>query len=425
MTNIIKSPRGTRDILPIETINWLNVEAIAQSILAKSGYAEIRTPIFEETILFKRGIGEGTDIVNKEMYNFLDQGNRELTLRPEGTAGVVRAFIEKQLHKNKLVNRLWYKGPMFRYERPQSGRQRQFHQLGVECLGTNDPQADFEVILLAIDILKGLQIDDFILEINSVGNFSDRQKYIVALKDFLNKYKDDLDSDSIARLYINPFRIFDTKNKKTQEILNYAPILSNFLDNSSRSHFDSLCNYLSDAHINYAVNNKLVRGLDYYTYTAFEIKTKNLGSQDTICGGGRYNHLVKQLQGPNMPAVGWGMGLDRLLLLLEQKQILNKNFIDFYIAIIDSNANNLSIQLINFLKKIGFTTELDLSKSRIQKQLKRAAQLSASACIIIGQEEVQTNTFIIKWLNSGNQYQLHLNDLSNIKKIYLEELIRS
>nr|YP_010338070.1 histidine-tRNA synthetase [Erythrolobus coxiae]UNJ17655.1 histidine-tRNA synthetase [Erythrolobus coxiae] len=421
MNNVIKSPRGTRDILPDEAIKWSNLEMIARAIFTQLNYQEIRTPIFEETTLFRRGIGEGTDIVSKEMYNFIDQGKRELTLRPEGTAGVVRSFIQNQLDKNKLINRLWYCGPMFRYERPQGGRQRQFHQLGVECLGTNNAYSDFEVISLACNFLNALDLNNFKLEINSIGDFNDRQQYIALLKDFLNNYKDDLDQDSLDKLSTNPLRILDTKNTKTREILKEAPILSDFLSYQSQQHFESLCEYLSFANIDYDINSQLVRGLDYYTYTAFEIKNSNLGSQDTICGGGRYNSLVKQLKGPDIPAVGWGMGLERLLLLLENQQSSKAQALDFYLITLGQNLDCSMIQLGDILKKSGFTCEFDITSSRIQKKIKRANQLNAFGCIIVGEEELKREEITIKWLSSGRQVNVALNDLHILKRLYLEE----
>nr|YP_010337879.1 histidine-tRNA synthetase [Timspurckia oligopyrenoides]UNJ17464.1 histidine-tRNA synthetase [Timspurckia oligopyrenoides] len=421
--SIVRSPRGTKDILPDDSVYWKYIEIIARNTLSTYSYREIRTPLFEETTLFKRGIGEGTDIVNKEMYTFLDQAQRELTLRPEGTAGVVRAFIEKQMFQAKAINRLWYQGPMFRYERPQSGRQRQFHQLGVELLGSDNSLADAEVISVALDILKSLNVEDVTLEINSIGDFHERQHYLTALKEFLNEYKQDLDPDSLSKLEINPLRILDTKNTKTKEILLGAPILKTYLNSYSQQHFESLLCYLTEIGIDYKVNNRLVRGLDYYTYTAFEIKAKHLGAQDTICGGGRYNHLVKQLQGPNTPAVGWGMGLERLILLLNQPLLEKSTDVDFYIANVDNETSFLALKTAQGLRQLGFTTELDITYARLQKQLKRATKINARGVIILGLKELQNNFGTIKWLKSGNQSEFPLSNLSVIKKLYLQASI--
>jgi histidyl-tRNA synthetase len=420
MKEIIKKPRGTKDILIDEALIWHNLENIAQAILYNYGYGKIATPIFEETVLFKRGIGLGTDIVNKEMYTFYDQGNRSLTLRPEGTAGVIRSLIENGLYNNP-INRLWYLGPMFRYERPQNGRQRQFHQLGIECIGTNDSLADFEIIYLAIQILQSLNINNLKLEVNSIGDFNERQDYVVALKAFLHKNKNKLDEDSLFKMELNPLRVFDSKNPEIQEILLEAPLLSDFLTIESQQHFNYLCSYLEESNIDYVVNPRLVRGLDYYTYTAFEIKSNLLGAQDTICGGGRYNHLVKQLNGPEIPAVGWGMGIERLLLLLDNlNHICYK--IDFYIAPIDQQARSLSLQVAKILSSDGFKIEIDFSFSRPQKQIQRAVRKMSHACILIGNYEIENSCVTVKWLHSGKQAILSLNSLINIKSLYLYEL---
>nr|YP_010330254.1 histidine-tRNA synthetase [Porphyridium aerugineum]UNJ17970.1 histidine-tRNA synthetase [Porphyridium aerugineum] len=420
MQEIIKKPRGTKDILPKESFMWQNLENLAQSVLSSFGYGKISTPIFEDTILFQRGIGQATDIVNKEMYTFRDQGNRSLTLRPEGTAGAIRALIENRLYNN-TINRLWYIGPMFRYERPQNGRQRQFNQLGIECIGSNDPLADFEVIYVAIQILTVLKVKDLKLEINSIGGFNEREEYLLALKTFLNQYKDKLDEDSLFKLALNPLRIFDSKNSTVQEILKDAPLLSKFLNDDSKKHFHILCSYLEASGIEYSINPRLVRGLDYYTYTAFEIKSNSLGAQDTVCGGGRYNNLVEQLSGPNLPAVGWGMGIERLLLIINQSND-QSNILDFYIAPLDEEAKLISLIVSNQLQQKGFNIEMDFTFTKIQKQIQRASRKMAKACIIIGQNEVANNFISIKWLKSGKQSTIDLNSLDKIKVIYLNEL---
>src|SRR4028119_838655 len=327
----IKTLPGTRDILPAEIQYWQNIEEVARTILKRAAYREIRTPIFEQTALFERGIGEATDVVGKEMYTFHDRGDRSITLRPEGTAGVVRSLIEHGLVTQGGVQRLWYTGPMSRYERPQAGRQRQFHQLGVEVIGSADPRADAEVIAIATDILKTLGLSNLNLDLNSVGNPEDRHHYREALVNYLTPYKDELDKDSQERLTRNPMRILDSKDKRTQEIAADAPSILDYLGSDSKRHFEQVKQLLSDLGISYKLNPRLVRGLDYYTHTAFEIQSDDLGAQATVCGGGRYDGLVAQLSGPDTPAVGWAIGLERLILLL-QLQKLPLPILDFYVV---------------------------------------------------------------------------------------------
>jgi len=315
----IQALRGTRDILPEEVGYWQRLEATARQILNAAAYKEIRPPIFEQTDLFERGIGEATDVVGKEMYTFSDRGDRSITLRPEGTAGVARSAIEHGLVSGG-VQRLWYAGPMFRYERPQAGRQRQFHQLGAEVLGSGEARADAEVIAIATDILQRIGLKNLQLCINSVGQLEDRQHYRQALVEYLTPYKDQLDSDSQERLTRNPLRILDSKDERTQEIALGAPKILDYLGSDSQLHFEKVQQMLTDLGIAYTVNPRLVRGLDYYTHTAFEIQSENLGAQATVCGGGRYDGLIGQLGGTPTPAVGWAMGLERLVLLLQQLQ---------------------------------------------------------------------------------------------------------
>ncbi|HEY9834798.1 MAG TPA: histidine--tRNA ligase, partial [Stenomitos sp.] len=318
----IQALRGTRDILPEEVRYWQWVEASARQILSKAAYQEIRPPIFERTELFARGIGEATDIVGKEMYTFNDRATppRSVTLRPEGTAGVVRALIQNNLYASGGVQRLWYTGPMFRYENPQAGRQRQFHQLGVEVIGSADPRADAEVIAIATDILQTLGLKNLRFDLNSVGNLEDRHQYREALINYLLPYKDELDKDSQERLTRNPMRILDSKDERTQKITQNAPSILDYLGSESKRHFEQVQQLLSNLGIAYQLNPRLVRGLDYYTHTAFEIISDDLGAQATVCGGGRYDGLVQELGGASTPAVGWAIGLERLIILLQQMQ---------------------------------------------------------------------------------------------------------
>ena len=409
--NSIKTLPGTRDILPAEIGYWQRLEAIARKILAQAAYREIRTPIFEQTSLFERGIGEATDVVGKEMYTFKDKGDRSTTLRPEGTAGVVRAFIENSLYAQGDVQRLWYTGPMFRYERTQAGRQRQFNQIGVEVLGSADPRADVEVIAIAADILKNLGLTNLRLDLNSVGNKEDRQNYRQALVDYLTPYQAELDPDSQDRLTRNPLRILDSKNQRTQEIAKDAPSILDYLGETSRRHFEKVQFMLTDLGIVYQLNPRLVRGLDYYTYTAFEIISDDLGAQATVCGGGRYDGLVKELGGPDTPAVGWAIGLERLILLLQQLQSAPINSLDFYVVSRGDLAERQAVLLAQKLRGLGFSVEIDLSGSAFKKQFARADRSGAIACLIIGDEEAQSQEVKLKWMATKEQSAIGQSDL--------------
>jgi histidyl-tRNA synthetase len=407
---MIQALRGTRDILPEEVGYWQLIEDTAKEILTRAVYQEVRPPIFEQTDLFERGIGEATDVVGKEMYTFQDRGDRSITLRPEGTAGVVRAYISNKLHAQG-IQRLWYTGPMFRYERPQAGRQRQFHQIGLELLGSSAPRADVEAIAIATEILQALGLKNLTLDINSIGRGEDRETYRQALVSYLKPYKADLDEDSRDRLTRNPLRILDSKDPTTQEIARNAPKLIDNLSYSSKKHFDSVLQLLTDLNIPYHINHCLVRGLDYYTHTAFEIKSDDLGAQATVCGGGRYDGLVAQLGGPETPGIGWAMGMERLVLLLQQ---LNQPPViqpDFYIVSKGETAEAQALAIAQQLRGVKFTVELDLSGSAFGKQFKRADRSGASACLVLGDTEAENKTVNVKWLTSGEQQSIAQNEL--------------
>jgi histidyl-tRNA synthetase len=408
---MIQALRGTRDILPEEVGYWQFIEATVKEILGRAVYQEIRVPIFEQTALFERGIGEATDVVGKEMYTFSSRGDQSITLRPEGTAGVVRAYIQNKLHAQGGVQRLWYTGPMFRYERPQAGRQRQFHQVGLELIGCDAPRADAEVIALATDILQTLGLKNLELDINSVGNGEDRAQYREALVSYLELYQNDLDKDSQDRLTRNPLRILDSKDPKTQEIAQNAPKITEHLSTASKKHFDTVLQLLSDLQIKYQINHCLVRGLDYYTHTAFEIKSADLGAQATVCGGGRYDGLVKELGGPETQAVGWAIGMERLVLLLQQINSTFVNSPDLYIVSRGEVAEAQGLLLAQKLRSLNLGVELDLSGSAFGKQFKRADRSGAVACLIIGDTEAANNTVNLKWLASGEQQAIAQDDL--------------
>ena len=409
---MIQALRGTRDILPDEVGYWQLIEATARDILGKAVYQEIRPPIFEQTALFERGIGEATDIVGKEMYTFSSRGgSKSITLRPEGTAGVVRSFIQNKLYAQGGVQRLWYMGPMFRYERPQAGRQRQFHQIGLELLGSDAPRADVEAIALATDILQTLGLKNLRLDINSVGRSEDRKKYREALVNYLTPYKNELDKDSQERLSRNPLRILDSKDPKTQEIAQNAPTIIEYLGDKSKQHFDTVQQLLTDLGIDYQVNHCLVRGLDYYTHTAFEIQSDELGAQATVCGGGRYDGLVAELGGPETQAVGWAIGMERLVLLLQKLRSTPTNKPDFYLVSRGDRAEAQGLLLAQKLRSAGFIVELDLSGSAFGKQFKRADRSGAVACLVLGDTEAETQTVNLKWLETGEQQAISQSDL--------------
>ena len=408
----LQAIRGTRDILPAEAPLWAVIEQTSRQVLSQFAYWEIRTPIFEQTELFARGIGEATDAVGKEMYSFEDRGGRSIALRPEITAGLVRAFIQNKLFAQGGVQRLWHIGPAFRYERPQAGRQRQFHQLDVEILGSRDPRADVEIISVATQVLNALGLTALTLDLNSVGSGEDRQTYRDALISYLTPYKDELDEDSRDRLTRNPLRILDSKDKRTQEIVTDAPSLLDYLSADSQRHFDGVQQHLTDLSIPFTINPRLVRGLDYYTHTAFEIQSSDLGAQATVCGGGRYDGLVAQLGGPDTPAIGFGMGLERLIILLEQMEGYSTTpDLDVYLISRGEKAEAQSVVLADRLRKHGYSVEVDLSGSAFGKQFKRADRSGAVLGLILGEAEAEAGKVQLKWLASGDQDELGQSEL--------------
>ena len=419
---IVQAPRGTKDILPEDVGYWQHIETVARSVFRNAVYREIRTPIFEQTNLFERGIGEATDVVGKEMYTFADRGDRSLTLRPENTAGVARAFIEHNLHAQGGVQRLWYNGPMFRYERPKAGRQRQFHQIGVEVLGSASPRADAEAIAVAMTFLGALGLRNLKLVFNSIGSFEDRKRYRETLVDYLTPFKDDLDPDSQDRLTRNPLRILDSKVKRTQEIVKEAPILLDCLSPESAQRFEQVQHLLMDLGVDYIIEPTLVRGLDYYTHSVFEIQSDDLGTEATVCAGGRYDGLVQQLGGPDTPAVGWASGLERLLLLLKQQDMALANAVDFYVVSRGDRAEANALALAHQLRGLNFAVDLDLSGSAFGKQFKRADRSGAAACFILGDTEAEQGTAQLKWLASGEQEELQQSELAAIAPILREKL---
>jgi len=382
------------DLLPDQLIKWQNVERIVFEQLSRASIKEIRTPILEMTELFIRGIGEGTDVVSKEMYTFLDRGERSCTLRPEGTASVARALIQNGISSNTL-QKLWYMGPMFRYERPQAGRQRQFHQLGVEFIGYESFRSDVEIIALAWDILEKLGIKELNLEINTLGDFNDRLNFQKSFLKWLEVNKDSLDLDSQNRINKNPLRILDSKNTQTKKALENAPRLFNFISEKSHKRYSDLKKQLEFLQIPYVENFNLVRGLDYYTHTAFEITSGALGSQATVCGGGRYDDLIKQMGGPNTPAIGFAIGLERLILLAGKDLEVPRNT-DIYIINQGLIAEPLALGLSRKLRNFDLSVELDLTGGSFSRQFKKANKLKSKCIIVIGDDEAVKKEFIIR-----------------------------
>lgn len=416
----MQSIRGMHDILPNEVKYWQHIYLTALKILGLASYQEIRTPILEQTSLFLRSIGEGTDIVNKEMYNFTDRHNRNLTLRPENTASIARAVIEHKLLTRRTVQRLWYFGPMFRYERPQQGRQRQFHQLGIECCGSYNPIADAEIIYLAQCFLKALYCNEYYIEINSLGSIEERQQYQTELRNYLQPYFNDLDKDSQIKFTLSPIKILDSKNNTVQAILNNAPKLINYLNTDTIEHLESVKEYLNALNIEYNINYNLVRGLDYYTNTVFEIRTKSSNTQNTICGGGRYNKLIEKLGGSNAGCTGWAMGIERLLTLIKNKIQVDNTPLVFYIATQGYEAKKYALTLLNSIQEHQLKFEMDLSNKSFKKQIQRAYRHNAVICLILGENEVKSKRITLKWLHNYNQitlrqdeFQVTLQDIKN------------
>ena len=391
----LQSLRGMVDLLPQQTALWQQIEATARRHFRRASIAEIRTPVLEATELFARGIGEATDVVGKEMYTFFDRGERSCTLRPEGTASVVRAAIQHGL-LSQGPQRLWYSGPMFRYERPQAGRQRQFHQIGLEMLGFADPRSDVEAIAVAWDLLADLGVQGLALEINSLGSSQDRVRYREQLVAWLSERRDQLDADSQDRLQRNPLRILDSKNPETQRLLADAPTLAAALSDDSRERFAQVTSGLELLGIPFTINPRLVRGLDYYSHTAFEITSTQLGAQATVCGGGRYDGLVEQLGGPATAAVGWALGMERLVILLEQLQRDSDPVPDLYVVSRGERAEPLALQLARQLRLAGRHVELDLSRSAFGKQFKRADRTGARWAVVIGDSEADAGVALLK-----------------------------
>ncbi|MDE1515297.1 MULTISPECIES: histidine--tRNA ligase [Vibrio] len=406
MAKTIQAIRGMNDCLPTQSPLWQKVEGAVKNVISAYGYSEVRMPIVEMTHLFSRAIGEVTDVVEKEMYTFADRNGDSLSLRPEGTAGCVRSGIENGLLYNQ-EQRLWYMGPMFRHERPQKGRYRQFHQCGVEVFGLEGPDVDAELIMMTARLWRELGIAEHVrLELNSIGSLAARANYRTALIEYLEQYQNVLDEDCQRRLYTNPLRVLDSKNPQVQAILGDAPQLSDYLDADSKQHFTGLCELLDAAGIEYTVNQRLVRGLDYYNRTVFEWVTESLGSQGTVCGGGRYDGLVEQLGGKPTPAVGFAMGLERLVLMMETLGNTDvRRSVDVYMVTAGEGTLLAGMKLAEQLREQvpGLRIMSHFGGGNFKKQFKRADKVGAAIALVLGEDEVAAQTVVVKDLIGGEQ----------------------
>lgn len=423
---MIEAPRGTKDILPDEIKIWHFIEEVSRKIFEIYGYSEIRTPIFEFTELFVRGIGEFTDIVNKEMYTFQDHKGRSLTLRPENTASVVRAYLEHNLNKNLPNAKLYYLGPMFRYERPQAGRQRQFWQIGTEAFGNDSPGLDAEVITMVLHLLSELGIFNIETHINSVGCNDCRNNYKLDLVEHLSPQKENLCPDCEIKLNRNPLRILDCKRKNCRSLINKIPPINLSLCNGCREHLEQVCNYLKELKVNYVVNPYLVRGLDYYTHTTFEIIDKSLGAQNAIAAGGRYNNLIAQMDGPDIPAIGFAAGIERIVLSIKNSSTFNEKNSkskSICLATTSPKVHLEGIKITQRLRKAGFTVNMDWTDKSLKSQLRKFHKLGAKFTIILEEEGVKKHKVEVKNMENGSQIEILIDKLQEyfVKKFYVED----
>lgn len=410
----IKAPKGTKDTMPRDSYKVQYIEKEFSELCRLYGFGEVRTPMFESTELFNRGVGETTDIVQKEMYTFEDLGHRSITLKPEGTSPAVRAFIESHDYAEMQPTKYYYDTPCFRYERPQAGRLREFHQFGVENFGTPDMMADAEVIALASDFIKKIGIEDVELRINSVGCRECRPVYRKALQDYLRPYYEELSDISKDRFESNPMRIIDSKDVTDQRIAKDAPYMLDYLCDDCKAAFEALKTNLDAMDISYVIDPRIVRGLDYYTKTAFEFVTTKIGAQGTICGGGRYDHLVEEIGGPSIPGVGFGLGKERLLILMEQNDIIvdDPNVPDISVSFIGDKARLYALDLVHKLRAGGVSAIIDTLNRNLKGQMKYANKLNARYSVVIGDNEIEKGIVTIKNMHSGEQKEINAIDIT-------------
>ncbi|RHW46041.1 histidine--tRNA ligase [Bombilactobacillus bombi] len=413
--------KGMVDILPGESEHWQYLESIAQKVFNNYQYHEIRTPLLEQYDVFARSSGDSSDIVSKEMYDFEDKGHRHVALRPEGTAGVVRAYVENKLFGPDQIHpyKVWYKGPMFRYERPQSGRQRQFHQIGVEALGSDSPAIDVETIAMASDFLHELGLTNYKVVINTLGDQQTRSAYHQALLDYLMPLKEQLSADSKERLTKNPLRILDSKDSQDQEIVAHAPSILDYLTPAAQEHFEQVQQLLAALEIDYEIDANMVRGLDYYNHTIFEIMMTSpaFGNKEmTLIAGGRYNGLVAELGGPEVAGVGFGMGVERLLLVLKQQQdnLPAPNYPDIYLVAVDQSSSLEVSKLLAQLRKAGISAERDYLDKKVKGQFKQADRMHAKFTLAIGEQELKEHKAQLKRMQDGQQVEVDLTKISDL-----------
>ena len=415
---MINIPRGTQDILPGETKKWQFIESRLEELMKLYNYQEIRTPIFESTDLFARGVGDSTDVVQKEMYNFKDKGDRDLTLRPEGTAAVVRSYIEKKMQgqANQPV-KLYYVGPMFRYERKQKGRYRQFTQFGVEAIGSEDPSIDAEVLAMVVHIYESFGLKNLKLVINSIGDIDSRQEYNQALVEHFEPVIDDFCQDCQSRLHTNPMRILDCKVDRDKEAVKTAPRITDYLNDESQAYYNQVKAHLDDLNIRYEEDPNLVRGLDYYTHTAFELMIDDPdydGAITTLCGGGRYNGLLQLLDGPDQTGIGFALSIERLLMALEQEgiELVDEEALDLFVVTMGDDADRYAVRLLNDLRKQGISVDKDYLNRKIKAQMKQADRLNARYTVVIGDQELEQQRIAIKDMQSGESEEIALDQIA-------------
>lgn len=406
---LIKAVRGTKDIFGDEGIKYDYITKTAQKFFENYGYTMIKTPIFEETDLFKRGVGEGTDIVEKEMYTFQDRGERSLTLRPEGTAAVVRCYLENKIYAKEDVSRFFYAGSMFRYERPQAGRQREFNQIGVEVLGEKSPILDAEVISMGYKFLEKIGITDLEVKINSVGEKESRIRYREKLLNFLEPLKEELCEDCKMRMEKNPLRVLDCKNEKCKELTKDAPIITESLTEEEREHYETVKKYLDIFGVKYTEDSRLVRGLDYYSSTVYEIVTNKLGAQGTVLGGGRYDNLLKQLGDKDIPAFGFAAGVERIMMLLGEE--FPKEKVDYYIAWLGDNVKEKAFKLASDLRENGKKVVIDYNSKSMNSHMKKATKIDPKNLVILGEDELEKGIVVVKDFENRTQEEIKIEEL--------------
>ena len=415
MALITKAIKGTKDVLPKDVHKNQYIEATALDIASKFGYKEIRTPVFEHTELFQRGVGDTTDVVQKEMYTFDDKGGRSITLRPEGTAGAVRSYLENGLCNEALPQKVCYLISCYRYEKPQAGRLREFHQFGVECFGSASPLADAEIIALAKSLFDTLGVKDLSLEINSIGCPPCRAEYHKALKEYFSSRKDELCNTCKSRLDRNPMRILDCKSPICHEIAEGAPVVIDYLCDECKEHFENVQKYLKAQNIEYTINPQIVRGLDYYTKTVFEFVSNSIGAQGTVCGGGRYDGLVEELGGQHTPSLGFAMGIERLMLLMEAQgcEFPEAEKPDLFIVALGEKATLKAVEIAKDMREEGFSALLDLNQRSVRAQMKYADKLGAKFNVVIGDNEVEAKTAKLKNMQTGEETEINLDTFVN------------